>query len=177
MQKSLVAINPDQGTLGQPLQSVEFKRWVLFLRDGDRGSMEVLKHIVAIENECLIKDVDAMVERPEWLIGVPTLLDVETKRKYEGSGAIQFLKTLLSSEPLGYGNVSQQYFTFGDDDSWGGPARTTDFILPSVLRDERYEATQPLSSKDIDSYIALRNNTMGASAQAGDGEVKKILLD
>lgn len=177
MQKSLVALNPEQGTLGRPLQSVEFKRWVLFLRDGDRGSMEVLKHIVAIENECLIKDVDSMVERPEWLSGVPTLLDVETKRKYEGSAAIKYLKTVLSTEPLGYGNVNQQYFTFGSDECWGGPARTTDFILPSVLRDERYEATQPLSSKDIDSYIALRNNTMMPPEQTRDDEVKKILLD
>lgn len=183
---AMTVADSSQGTIGAPLQSVEFKRWVLFLRDADRGSMEALKQVVAIENECLIKDVDAMSDRPEWLQGVPTLLDVVAKRKYEGSAAIQHLKSVVASEPLGYANVKQDYYTFGDDEAWGGPARATDYILPSVARDERYEATQPLSSKDIDSYIALRESTMGEAHKAiehqpkaltYDSGVKKILLD
>jgi len=184
MQKAIVNVTPKQGTIGAPLQSVEFKRWVLFVRDGDTGSMEALKQIVAIENDCLIKDVDGMAERPEWLKGVPTLLDVTAKRKYEGSAAIEHLKTVVASEPLGYGNVKQQYYTFGEGDMWGGPARNTDFILPSVLRDERYEANQPLSSGDIDSYIALRKQSLkgqgglhGSLVSSENSEVKKILLD
>jgi hypothetical protein len=151
----------------QPAQSAEFKRWVLFVRDGDRGSAEAMKHVVAMENECLVRDVDSTTARPAWLTAVPTLLDVAAKRKYEGSAAIHKLREAIESEPLPYDNVTRTYYTFGDGDAWGGPARTADFILPTVARDGRYAAATPVTPADVDAYWAGRSQ---ACITAGRGE-------
>lgn len=158
----------------QPTQTAAFKRWVLFVRDGDRGSAEALKQSVLVDNECLVKDVDAMDSRPQWLRAVPTLLDVHGKQKYEGSAAINHLRTVVEREPLPWDNVNKGYFTFGEGDAWGAPADKSDFILPSVARDERYAATGGVRPEDVTAYMALRSGS--GTGGGSDGEtVKKIL--
>jgi len=144
--------------IGQPSQVAEFKQWVLFVREGDVGSMEALKYVVAIENECMVKDVDSLTSRPPWLHGVPTLLDVKAKKKYEGSAALHQLQSVIASEPMPYDSVHKGYYAFGED--WGGISRNVDFILPTLTRDERYDATSSLTPNDVNSYMKLRTEML-----------------
>jgi len=140
-------------------QSAEYKEWVLFVRHNDRGSIEALKAAVVIENSVLIRDVDSMAQRPEWLVAVPTLLHATTKQKYEGSAAIGKLAHAASAEPLPYDNMVKSHFSFGEGDKWGGPVRTTDFILPVLEEDERYRGTLAVTPE---AFAQLQSHGGGA---------------
>lgn len=158
---SLVQSDTKDLAIYEPRQAIEFKRWMLYVREGDRGSIEALKRIVVIESDCMIKDVDTLTNKPQWLRGIPTLLDLKNKRKFEGSEVLQKLDAAISDEPLPYDNINSKFYSFGDEDGeWGGPARNTDFILPTLNVDARYSSDGKVSEQDIQMYERLRSGAL-----------------
>lgn len=82
---------------------VSGKKWVLYIgQDIENpeqfcmGSRESLRHIKPIEEDCLIQNVDSMldekVDLPDWMDGTPIFVSILEKKAWKGTDAINKIK-------------------------------------------------------------------------------------
>lgn len=158
--------------VGMPTSTLAYKRWLLYVRPGDRGSVKAMKLAVQVESDVQMSNIDKLPrsQRPSWLDGVPALLDLQTKRVFKGGQALVQLQNYVSSEPLAFNAMNSKYMRLGgsgeEETVWGTAATAHDYILPDLDDDPRYRSQAPVTGEQL---TALRS-TRGLQ----DSEVKLL---
>lgn len=149
--------------VGMPTQAIHYKRWLLYVLEGNPACVAALKLTVQIESDCVVSNVANIPksERPGWLVGVPTLLDLRNKKKYEGSAVLELLEAVVVSEPLPVNAMNKKYYKLGaegdTEKDWGAPARAQDYILPDLSKDARYEGKGAVGKDHVEAFQRLRS--------------------
>lgn len=177
--------NKKDGTVSLAVERLKYKRWLLYVRPSTPASVEAMQLAIQVDSDIHIADVDQIpkAKLPSWLTGIPTLVDLVTKRgPYTGSAALEKLREYVSSEPLPISSVSKQYFKLGDagdtEQDWGSFAPKHDFIMPDLSKDPRYESTASITQQHVAALQRARGGddspkliTAGSKAKA---EVRRI---
>lgn len=148
--------------VGMPTEAIHYKRWLLYVLEGNAACVAALKLVVQIESDCAVSNVANIPksQRPSWLVGVPTLLDLRNKKKYEGSAVLQLLEDTVVSEPLPVNAMNKKYFKLGaegdTEKDWGAPARAQDYILPDLSKDARYEGKGAVGKDHVEAFQRMR---------------------
>jgi hypothetical protein len=148
--------------VGMPTEAIHYKRWLLYVLEGNAACTAALKLTVQIEADCVVSNVANIpkADRPSWLVGVPTLLDLRTKKKYEGSAVLELLEAVVVSEPLPVNTMAKKYYKLGaegdTEKDWGAPARAQDYILPDLSKDARYEGTGTVGKDHVTAFQRMR---------------------
>jgi len=87
----------------QTQAQAQSKPFVLFIYPSDGPSMRALEIANQYFHLIDIQDIQNMVNRPDWLCGVPTLVHIPKKHIYYGNHAIEILKYIHETEPVGVG--------------------------------------------------------------------------
>jgi len=167
--------------VGLPTESIHYKRYKLYIKQDNMACIQALKYVVQIENDVHVSDVSAIpkYKRPSWLIGVPTLIDIQNKKKFTGTDAINVLKHVVTCEPLPYSSVNKKYYKFGetgDTKNWGAPARVNDFIMPDFKEDPRYKSSKPVSIDHVMALQTLRDGSSSASTPLLQSAIEKQFI-
>jgi hypothetical protein len=85
------------------MEETKSKPFVLFIYPSDGPSMKALEIANKYFHIIDIQDIQNIVNRPNWLCGVPTLVHVAKKEIYYGNHAIEVLKYIHENEPVGVG--------------------------------------------------------------------------
>jgi len=171
--------------VGMPTEAIHYKRWLLYVLPDNPACVAAMKYTVQIESDCLVSNVANIPKskRPSWLTGVPTLLDLRDKKKYEGTAVLEMLEATVVSEPLPVNSMHKKYYKFGKEGDtegdWGAPARAQDFIMPDLSKDARYDGQGTVGKDHVSAFQKLREGQVttedGPKAITGSKtETKKI---
>lgn len=159
------ASNKKEGTVSLAVERLKYKRWLLYVRPSTSACIEAMQLAIQVDSDIHIADVDQIPKSkmPPWLTGVPTLVDLVTKRgPYMGSEALEQLRQYVSSEPLPISSVTKQYFKLGErgdtEQEWGGFAPKHDFIMPDLSKDPRYESTGSITQQHVSALQRARGS-------------------
>lgn len=172
----LVAGAAENNKVGMPTEAIHYKRWLLYVLPENPACVAAMKFTVQIESDCLVSNVANIpkTKRPSWLTGVPTLLDLRDKKKYEGTAVLEMLEATVVSEPLPVNSMHKKYYKFGKEgdteNDWGAPARAQDFIMPDLSKDARYEGQGSVGKDHVYAFQKLRHS------QTGDHEETKAIM-
>lgn len=162
LSQALVVQQGGRDKVGLPLNKLAYKRWLLYVKPECPACMAALKLTVVIESDVQVTNVDSVPKskRPVWLVGVPTLLDLQTNKKYEGTACLQELEHYVATEPLPVSSAHKQYFKLGEagdtEKDWGAPAAKHDYIMPDLEDDPRYRATEAITDQHVAAYATMR---------------------
>ena len=84
-----------------PEDTVYFQdqRYILYIRQTQKASREAKKVAAPIlEYQVHVIDVDELEERPAWLRGTPTLVDVNRKKAFMGSAVLDELNYIITTD-------------------------------------------------------------------------------
>jgi len=180
----LVAGADANNKVGMPTEAIHYKRWLLYVLPENPACIAAMKLIVQIESDCVLSNVANIPKskRPGWLVGVPTLLDLRDKKKYEGTAVLELLEATVVSEPLPANAMHKKYYKLGEEGDtekdWGAPARAQDFIMPDLSKDARYDGEGSIGKDHVSAFQKLRKGQTEEDApkaiMAPKPETKKI---
>jgi hypothetical protein len=81
---------------------MDYAKFVLYVKKGLPACDQVIR-LASTRHEVIIQEIDKMANRPEWLRGVPTLVELPTYALHTGTGAIAKLQAYISREIDGIG--------------------------------------------------------------------------
>ena len=86
---------------------MDYAKFVLYVKKGLPACEQVVR-LASTRQEVIIQDVDKMGARPDWLRGVPTLVELPSYALHTGTSAISKLRAYVSAEIDGIGALQAQ---------------------------------------------------------------------
>ena len=75
-------------------------RYLLYVKPLDAASLKAMKYAAATSAKVFECDVNLLPDKPEWLDGVPTLLDRDKGYLYKGTHCLKTLQALCVTQPV-----------------------------------------------------------------------------
>lgn len=69
-------------------------QYVLYIQGSDTNGLKALRYVQYFPDLFLVRDVDDLQRKPDWLTGTPSLLSLSTNKLYRGSHALQKLASI-----------------------------------------------------------------------------------
>lgn len=162
-------------TTTEAAQTQTFKKFVLYVAQDlfdhsifDKGSRECLKVIPEhMKEEVLVQSCEQLISKhipiPEWLVGTPTLICLESKQCYRGSEAVEKMRTLDKKDEASKSLDEMEGMTargerllFSEENFDSGPM--------SNEQDSRYQKDGKVSEEDLFAYMEQRKKSSGGTA-------------